>query len=336
MAHSAREVLNKIGDLLVEINEEYASIEQREEQQDIIELSLLVAKAKYLTAHLEVLTHLSSKPVAPAVDTADTEETVFTPASVEDEEIDDQPVYEEIVEAEPMVEEELVADSTEGSSDDVIEEVEEKDTDTQRVGNGIDEEEIPATEEENSLDKYTEVEGESEPQDWEREEEENFDNEEDEDRPSDASVQEVASNRPQSEVVVSQVIEEEREVTVSEPEPTEPEETKPTRPLTLNEVIQQQKKAGLTNASQFSTSTKTDQILDLKSGVSLNDKLLFIKDLFNGYSLAYTEAIELLNRFDSFEEADAFLQANYAMKNNWHGKPQTVDKLYAILRKKYG
>lgn len=109
------------------------------------------------------------------------------------------------------------------------------------------------------------------------------------------------------------------------------------RPLTINERIQQQKKAGLTNVHQFNTSDDrvADRNIDLKTAVSLNDKLLFIKDLFNGYSLAYSEAIELLNRFDSFAEADAFLQSNYALKNNWAAKPQTVDKLYVILRKKY-
>ena len=78
-----------------------------------------------------------------------------------------------------------------------------------------------------------------------------------------------------------------------------------------------------------------DKGMDLKSSISLNDKLLFIRDLFNGYSLAYSEAIELLNRYVTFAEADAFLQTNYALKNNWAEKPQTVEKLYAILRKKF-
>lgn len=79
----------------------------------------------------------------------------------------------------------------------------------------------------------------------------------------------------------------------------------------------------------------TKRIADLKSAVSLNDKLLFIKDLFNGYSLAYTEAIELLSRYDNFSDADAFLQNSYAKKNNWEGKQATVDKLYAILKQRF-
>lgn len=128
--------------------------------------------------------------------------------------------------------------------------------------------------------------------------------------------------------VVNQVIVEEKSVRFEEP-------VKPSRPLTLNEMIQQQKQTGTNFTQQFQTSTSGERVLDLKSAISLNDKLLFIKDLFNGYSLAYSEAVELLNRFDNFAEADAFLQSNYALKNGWSEKPQTVDKLYVILRKKF-
>lgn len=107
------------------------------------------------------------------------------------------------------------------------------------------------------------------------------------------------------------------------------------RPLTINELIQQQKKAGVNMTQQFQTATSQDKVSDLKGAISLNDKLMFIKDLFNGYSLAYSEALELLNRIDNYAEADAFLQTNYALKNGWAEKPQTVDKFYSLLRKKF-
>jgi len=76
-------------------------------------------------------------------------------------------------------------------------------------------------------------------------------------------------------------------------------------------------------------------ITDLKSAITLNDKLLFVKDLFNGYSLAYSEAIEILNRFTGLEEADTFLKKNYATKNNWESKPQTTEKFYELLKRRY-
>lgn len=137
------------------------------------------------------------------------------------------------------------------------------------------------------------------------------------------------------EEVVTPVSIPEKDVVIEVPAPSPVVEEAPARPLTINELIQQQKQSGTNVTQQFQTSTSQDKVVDLKTAVSLNDKLLYIKDLFNGYSLAYSEAIELLNRFNSFAEADAFLQANYALKNNWADKSQSVDKFYTLLRKKF-
>ena len=114
------------------------------------------------------------------------------------------------------------------------------------------------------------------------------------------------------------------------------DDEKSTRALSLNERLSAQRKAGGSINPLAAAKNEGDRISDIKSAISLNDKLLFIKDLFNGYSLAYSEAIELLNRYDDFAAADGFLQTNYAQKNNWADKPETVDKLYAILRKRFG
>ncbi len=99
---------------------------------------------------------------------------------------------------------------------------------------------------------------------------------------------------------------------------------------TLNDVI-----AAQTDQSTVAGKYNRQSVADLKSIISLNDKLLFVKDLFNGYSLAYSEAIELLNRFDSLDSADNFLKTNYSAKNNWSDKQSTVDKFYEILNRRF-
>lgn len=76
-------------------------------------------------------------------------------------------------------------------------------------------------------------------------------------------------------------------------------------------------------------------ISDIKQAITLNDKLLYVKELFNGYNLAYSEAIEILNRFNTFEEAALFLKTNYVTKNNWESKPAVTDKFYALLKRRY-
>lgn len=76
-------------------------------------------------------------------------------------------------------------------------------------------------------------------------------------------------------------------------------------------------------------------ISDLKQAINLNEKLLFIKDLFNGYNLAYSEAIDIVNKMSNFETADSFLQNNYAVKNSWASKQATVDQFYELLNRRF-
>jgi hypothetical protein len=100
--------------------------------------------------------------------------------------------------------------------------------------------------------------------------------------------------------------------------------------LTLNEKLA----AGNLNANRTSD-TAVAEIKDLKQAINLNDKLLFVKDLFHGYSLAYAEVIDLVNRMPDFKTADAFLQKNYAIKNDWKSKQATVDRFYELLKRRF-
>jgi hypothetical protein len=115
------------------------------------------------------------------------------------------------------------------------------------------------------------------------------------------------------------------------PKVKEEEPVKETKPLSFNERMSAQLKGQQTTQAE----PAHEPIKDIKAAISLNDKLLFVKDLFNGYSLAYSEAIEIVNRFTSFEEADRFLKTNYVTKNNWEGKKATADKFYALLKRRY-
>ncbi|MBG6235618.1 hypothetical protein IWX76_002186 [Pedobacter sp. CAN_A7] len=103
---------------------------------------------------------------------------------------------------------------------------------------------------------------------------------------------------------------------------------KPVKP-TLNELL----------ANNMQTTEKADhpasEIKDLKQAISLNDKLVFVKDLFHGYNLAYAEVIDLLNKMPDYKSADTFLQHNYAVKNDWKNKQATVERFYQLLKRRF-
>ncbi len=337
MSYSENDMLVKAGDLLVEINEEYAAVQEQEGQLAAVQLGMLAAKSKFLAAHFELLGQFTAKQPdlgsdAVQMQAEGTGEIIFTPATATENSSETNPQntqeHEETEvsntqefrsdaasDPEPVKDEPVEEDVEEPETEHDQQEIEEPEADEQQqVPTSSDRETINTP----SVERQTE--SESSVSNWR----------------ASADEERATESVREENAVVNSVVEESRTIELNQPQDSQETTTNTSRPLTLNEMIQQQRRAGLTNANQFKTpATKTEQIIDLKSAVSLNDKLLFIKDLFNGYSLAYTEAIELLNRFDNMAEADAFLQANYSLKNNWASKPQTVEKLYQILQKKF-
>lgn len=99
---------------------------------------------------------------------------------------------------------------------------------------------------------------------------------------------------------------------------------------TLNDIL-----SGNAATRNYGSEKAKIEIKDLKQAISLNDKMRYIKDLFNGYNLAYAEAIDLLNKMPDFKTADTFLQNNYAVKNNWASKQDTADQFYELLNQRF-
>lgn len=111
------------------------------------------------------------------------------------------------------------------------------------------------------------------------------------------------------------------------------ERVAPAQPVvkpTLNDIL-----SGNSVTRNLNTESSRPAITDLKQAISLNDKMRYIKDLFNGYNLAYAEAIDLLNKMPDFKTADAFLQNNYAIKHNWAAKQETAEQFYELLNQRF-
>lgn len=353
MTYSKIDIFSKVGDLLVEINDSYAALSEDGIANKAAELILLEAKTRYLAAHLAALQSLVPAQELAAVHS----EAASTPAEAVAKPIASNPyiapIIEQVEEAvepefkepaampeinfaqiqQPLVEQAPVVDPKEEREEKLEESsiaaaaVETPAAETPAAETPA--EETPAVETivpETAAAVSTALASPAEA------------------APTPiAEVPEPEASPRIQETFVQQVIEAPKQIVIEEPvkesTPTAiPEEqAAPSRPLTLNEILQQQRKAstGTGYANTTQQASNPERIVDLKHAINLNDKLLFIKDLFNGYSLAYSEAVELLNRYATFAEADAFLQTNYALKNNWQDKNQTVEKLYVILRKKY-
>lgn len=293
-----KEIFRKVGGIIIELNEQHEYLSQNPDNLNELELELFAANADFLSDHISILVKLNE-----SVKGIKTDHSV---SDLQDEAKLDAPSVNGHLEPETEEEEitipnwkfELEKDAP-GTFD-----FEEKPADKLF--------DRPLTEEElRVIDQKTRLKSEPE---FEMKTEEpagtEIQNDEFSEEPfiEEMQITESFSIAPSSETVSEESV-------ADGPKPT------------INDILS----AGISHQSTVSGLYGQRKGKDLKSMISLNDKLLFVRDLFNGYNLAYSEAIELLNRFDSFEAADNFLKQNYAVKNNWADKTNAVNKFYEIL-----
>ena len=295
-----KEIFKKIGSILSELNEQHEYLSQSPDYLNELELELFSANANFLSDHLSILVKLNESEAKNNINPASLLSTSHPKAKLAtdlpvEKEMETVPDWKIELEKEPGLKFEFEEKQTDKLFDRPLTDEE------KRV---IDEKTRIKTEEGVEKEYYNfEEEGDVDPEELEIED-----------------LGETGKNVYEEQMVIT-------EGTVATPVELMSEEHPG---QTVNDIlsrnISQQTVAGQFNSRQ---------VKDLKGMISLNDKLLFVRDLFNGYSLAYSEALELLNRFDNFEAADNFLKQNYATKNNWADKQDVTDKFYEVLNRRF-
>ncbi|HSA04806.1 MAG TPA: hypothetical protein P5145_04350 [Tenuifilaceae bacterium] len=93
-----------------------------------------------------------------------------------------------------------------------------------------------------------------------------------------------------------------------------------------NEII-----AEHTTKLDMSTKLQNKPIGDLTKAIGINDKFLFIKELFNGDSARYSETISHLNSFADLNDAIIYLQDNF----EWAESNEYAAKFIDLVRRKF-
>jgi hypothetical protein len=92
----------------------------------------------------------------------------------------------------------------------------------------------------------------------------------------------------------------------------------------------------LQEARQSSISPKSSRTSssDLKSLISINEKFLFINELFEGNLREYNETIESLNRFSELKSAMEFLDLQ-RQKSHWNSESAAFVRLKDLLMERF-
>jgi hypothetical protein len=94
----------------------------------------------------------------------------------------------------------------------------------------------------------------------------------------------------------------------------------------LNEALAQYK-----NMFDIARKMQNRPLHDLFSAINLNDKFLFIKELFNDDATLYQKTIEKLNTSANFNESVQFLDQHFT----WDFEDEQVQKLLELVRRRH-
>ncbi len=117
-------------------------------------------------------------------------------------------------------------------------------------------------------------------------------------------------------------------------------EPEPEQPKTLAEQQkEEQKSINDTFSSQQESKSLADKLSkkpigDLSEAIGLNQKFLFMNDLFAGENNLYKEAVNTLNNFSNFIEADEYINV-LTSKHNWDKSSRSVKDFIELVERRY-
>lgn len=81
------------------------------------------------------------------------------------------------------------------------------------------------------------------------------------------------------------------------------------------------------------TDKKADAIADIHTAIGINEKFQFINELFEGNANEYTAAVNQLNNYPSFTEAESYLNSIKEIYK-WKEDDLLVEKFMSIIKRK--
>ncbi len=76
-------------------------------------------------------------------------------------------------------------------------------------------------------------------------------------------------------------------------------------------------------------------IRDLKKAIGVNDRFLFINELFRGDEVMYERSIKTINGFSILPEAEYWIQRELKVKNGWNDADELVKQFYQLVKRRF-
>jgi hypothetical protein len=86
---------------------------------------------------------------------------------------------------------------------------------------------------------------------------------------------------------------------------------------------------------ELSHMLKETPIKDLRKGIGINDRFVFVRELFRGDEAAYERSIKTINNFGIYTEAEYWMSRELKLKLGWDDQTETVKHFYQLVKRRF-
>lgn len=76
-------------------------------------------------------------------------------------------------------------------------------------------------------------------------------------------------------------------------------------------------------------------VKDLRKAIGINDRFVFINELFRGDESMYERSLKTINGFHIYPEAEYWMERELKIKLGWNDNAPTVQQFYQIVRRRF-
>ena len=106
----------------------------------------------------------------------------------------------------------------------------------------------------------------------------------------------------------------------------------------VNETVEQQESFNdrlKENRTELMHSLKETPIRDLRKGIGINDRFVFISELFRGDEPMYERSIKTINSFNIYPEAEYWMNRELKIKLGWDDTKEIVKHFYQLVKRRF-
>lgn len=105
-------------------------------------------------------------------------------------------------------------------------------------------------------------------------------------------------------------------------------ETMAQESTSLNDLLKQERK-------ELGHKLGESPVQDLRTAIGINDKFLFINELFRGDQDMYDRSLATINKAASLQDAEYWIERELKIKLGWLDRNEAVQQFYSLIRKRF-